>query len=1449
MALTAAQKTDLYRFFVLAFEAAPGVTFMNQLDAAINSPMSIKQVVNEFTKKPEFTNVYFNFLTNQEFAQKFVDNNAASTATTAAKDEAVAQITALLNAGHSRGDVIVDVFGALAATPFTDTKWGDTAKLLSNQVAYAQYFTETLGRGAEATPNLATLRAVIANVTTTTDVTPAAIEAVLNPPPVPVNQVIPLTTGIDSGTAFTGGTGNDTFNSVITGTTTTLNAGDVLNGGGGTNTLSISTQVAAPTAGSGATTSNIQVLSISAAGGAATVEAGGFVGVNTVTNLGSSQAVTVNGLTAIPVINLTASNANTVIGALPAAIVAGSTDAATINLSGASSTADSELTLNGVETFNVVTSGAATGSATTRLTLTSNTLTNVAVTGTAAASLTTALNGATALVTGTVTSDASAHDVQVTSVAGAKVSISMGAGDDTVRLASLASTVTVAGGDGNDTLVYTGAAAVSTGAANVTGIEAVRLTNAAAPSFNLAVGTVTYDATAANTYTGLSTGGTLNLNVGGAASLAATTTTAAYGGTADSLTVNVGTGTTALGTAVATTTVSVGGMESVTINNRALANNTDARTVGVIDSGTTAATKSLTVTGTQNTTITASSTTALTTVNAEGVTGNVTFAGTVSSSGAAITGGAGNDTLTGGTGNDTISGGAGNDQITGGRGADSLTGGDGTDTFVVAANTSSAANSTASASDTIVDFKSGTDKLNVGAVAFLGNFSNIQTALAANGAAGVAANSAAFVTSENTLYVFSAAGTAIGALDMVIKMPGVTTLAAADFLLGAQGTGNAITLTAATAPVVNTTSSNAVDSTKTTDLDDTITAGAATALVGAGAAITGGLGVDSITASVAVASLATLSLNSSDGIATGDTSGGVVLSGVESLTVNVTDTNGGTLTVNNVPTDLTTLAVNGANAAVAATFTATGQSISTNNSTNAGNGSTITFGAFARQTASTGASNDTFNTIAIDGINVNGGAGDDTFNVTDIAAFDDDTVDTAITITGGTGTDSITFAGGLTSTKAINLADTAEVSISGVETLNLGKVGAAGLIVTMPAGTTFRTLTGDTTNGDITVNTTAAQLAALTTVTSGAAGNNFNIVTTDTGAITADLSLVTGLATNVDNVKFASGSSAAVTVALNANVVGTSATTDTLTIAGDLTSGGAATLAASAFETVTVTKAQTNNALTMSATVVTLNVGVAGSYTVGAATTAANLTAGSATFTDDNTTTAETFTNSGSGVMTVALVGDTATADTVVNSGTGRVTVNAAANSGVLTVTLNANSAVDSIALNDSTGSNLGLVASANRFSVSGFGSGTDTIVLDVNQTTAGTTAGNNAILQAVTAVPTGALTFDTASADVLVFSFDVGGTTEVLAGVLDGAALLANLNGQTLSVAANQGVGYILAYDNNNAYLYAVTDRADGTDTAAGSAAIQAAEIVLIGTISGVAVGAITAPNLPMGA
>jgi len=172
------RKIDTTLFFAIAFDAAPGVTYMSQLADAANAGMTVKQIVNVFTTKAEFLSIYPNFFTNDQFATKLVDNVVGTAATAAAKASAVADIAAALNAGWSRGDVIYQVFTNLANKPTTDATWGNTAKQMANQVAYAQYYTEEL---LTDTTNLTALRSVIASVTQDTDTSTTAIAKALAP--------------------------------------------------------------------------------------------------------------------------------------------------------------------------------------------------------------------------------------------------------------------------------------------------------------------------------------------------------------------------------------------------------------------------------------------------------------------------------------------------------------------------------------------------------------------------------------------------------------------------------------------------------------------------------------------------------------------------------------------------------------------------------------------------------------------------------------------------------------------------------------------------------------------------------------------------------------------------------------------------------------------------------------------------------------------------------------------------------------------------------------------------------------------------------------------------------------------------------------------------------------------------------------------------------------------
>lgn len=75
-----------------------------------------------------------------------------------------------------------------------------------------------------------------------------------------------------------------------------------------------------------------------------------------------------------------------------------------------------------------------------------------------------------------------------------------------------------------------------------------------------------------------------------------------------------------------------------------------------------------------------------------------------------FTGGNGNDSIVASAYNDVLKGGGGDDTLNGAGGADTLTGGAGADTFVF----STFSDSSDTASDTITDFDSGTDVIDVG---------------------------------------------------------------------------------------------------------------------------------------------------------------------------------------------------------------------------------------------------------------------------------------------------------------------------------------------------------------------------------------------------------------------------------------------------------------------------------------------------------------------------------------------------------------------------------------------------------------------------------------------------------------------------------------------------------------------------------------------------------------
>jgi Ca2+-binding RTX toxin-like protein len=342
MALTSTVQKELYQFFTIAFDAAPGATYMGQLADAVNAGMTVKQVVNVFTTKPEFTSVYPTFMTNEQFATRLVDNVVGDSASAAAKLSAVADISAALTAGWSRGDVIYQVFTNLANKPSTDATWGGTAVQMANQVAYAQYYTE---RDTVGVTNLATLRGVIANVTKDSSTTDAAIAAALAPADTTPTYALSAgvasanegqsivftisTTNVAAGSSvnyyLSGVSASDVVGGALSGTATVDATGkaivvvslveDALTEGGETITMTAASKTASVTVTDTSTTPVVVPPTYAVSAGAATVNEGSSITFTiTTTNVaaGSTVNYSLSGVSASDVVGGSLSGTATV---------------------------------------------------------------------------------------------------------------------------------------------------------------------------------------------------------------------------------------------------------------------------------------------------------------------------------------------------------------------------------------------------------------------------------------------------------------------------------------------------------------------------------------------------------------------------------------------------------------------------------------------------------------------------------------------------------------------------------------------------------------------------------------------------------------------------------------------------------------------------------------------------------------------------------------------------------------------------------------------------------------------------------------------------------------------------------------------------------------------------------------------------------------------------------
>jgi len=388
-----------------------------------------------------------------------------------------------MNNGRPVGGIILDITNGAQ-----NTSLGQDLTVVTNKLAVANYYTEkVITENATWTlaDDQADAQAVLADVTSAAaSVTSgqALADTLVAADTAPAGQTFTLTTGVDKGSAFTGGAGDDQFSADDSGTTAVVSTADSLTGGAGNDTLTITLSKGALSQMSGIenivveSTADAKNLDFSASTirGVTSVTIGNDGGTNAY-SFQAGQAVTIQNTVIddvatalelnydddITTASVTLNNVTSAGTSAELEIDGDDLESVTITASGEESTIDALVTegSGSLETINVA------GSV--DLTVTDHL--DAAISTVNAATFTGALN----IRTGIVADDGtSAVDVSITG----------GSGDDVLdtTLVAAATEVSVNGGAGNDTIyindeldsandVYNGGNGVDTLALNVDG--------------------------------------------------------------------------------------------------------------------------------------------------------------------------------------------------------------------------------------------------------------------------------------------------------------------------------------------------------------------------------------------------------------------------------------------------------------------------------------------------------------------------------------------------------------------------------------------------------------------------------------------------------------------------------------------------------------------------------------------------------------------------------------------------------------------------------------------------------------------------------------------------------------------------------------------------------------------------------------------------------------------
>lgn len=1084
--VTTAVSIQSYQFFLGFAPSVAGLKALNAAytgsgaQAALNGEnrfiaQAVSLALQNPTAKASFTAAYGSSSVADATAAAYnvIIGNTAAAAAGVNVANAVAFLSSASSIAYFEAFVKANVPGLAAA----DVSLAVKAAIVGEIIYQATIFNNGAGLGSYATAANNLVKDLADDGALTAD-NASGIALFDNYGVSPVAQTLTLTTAADT---LNGAAGADTF----VATNTTLSASDNLTGGAGVDTLNYASNGTGPVNQAGFKAAGIETYNITSdATGGTTFDMSGVTGATRVVNDDSSFDLTVTGLNeaaTIVVRNTSQSTAtvNTFVN-YNAAVTNGATTTQALILENvfdpaqpAGTASKSAVTVNGVEIFNITGSGSATSNLTA---LNSSTLTTVNIDGGQGVKIDSINFAGT---TGTVDGSKNTGGINVTLADSGNedVTVTGGTGNDRADFsAGFAAKDSFAGGAGTDTLVVSNTIAVGAVGGTLTGVEVLEISGGGNGSVDLSKFAGVTDVVYTSSHVG-SNGNSLANAVTVSKAGATSTITADVGGAGQNLTVSVATD----GAADATTinlnkvagadamgTITVTDIETLTLN---IADDTTVAGTGVLTLGGVSGNKVTKVNVNSNADVTITGAVggaALTSFDLSAATGKATLTGgiTTALTGATIKLGAGDDqvnvTATTGTatGGDTITLGAGKDVVT----------------------YTTIAQSGDKTTDTITDFKSGEDKLDLTATAIGLNTSSLFLGARANfglaqGALTGKAGQAVFQADTNTLWVDSNNNAQLDAGDFRIILTGVTSLTNADLSLG---TGASITLTAA-GQKFETTSATAT--LKTTNENDTVSTSFAN--IAFNNTSSAGLGTDTLKVTSQV---------------TADTTIEATTASFEVVSLDAGTASTATVTVNGAGTaDNVKVAVSlGASGKVTVGTDADGFTV-----TGSSGNDTIT-SVNAKDAVSAGAGDDTvvLGAVTYEANTIDGGTGTDTlsvvstnFSAATVSGFENLTIanNSSVTMSLAQHAGFTTISSG--NTERINLSTAGTfTTVANIERYDLAS--ATGNVVTLSTGNT--TVNGGT-SAD-TINATATIVGNATITGGTGAGDILNITTAITAA-------------------------------------------------------------------------------------------------------------------------------------------------------------------------------------------------------------------------------------------------------------------------------------------------------------------------------------------------------------